>query len=92
LVLGWKEINGISWFGSLPQGERRIERISPSPLPSPAGWRGEKEDEKILTMCPHPDPLPRWGEGRKKMKRFKQCALTLALSRGGEREKERRIF
>jgi hypothetical protein len=26
--------------------------------------RGEKEDEKILTMPPHPDPLPRSGEGR----------------------------
>jgi hypothetical protein len=36
---------------------------TPSPLPSPAGWRGEKEDEKILTMCPHPDPLPGSGEG-----------------------------
>jgi hypothetical protein len=22
----------------------------PSPLPSPAGWRGKKEDEKILTV------------------------------------------
>jgi hypothetical protein len=22
----------------------------PSPLPSPAEWRGEKEDEKILTV------------------------------------------
>jgi hypothetical protein len=27
--------------------------------------RGEKEDEKILTICPHPDLFPRGGEGRK---------------------------
>jgi hypothetical protein len=59
LVLGRKEFNGISHFYSLPQGERKIERISPSPLPSPAGWRGKKEDEKILTIPPHPYPLPR---------------------------------
>jgi hypothetical protein len=57
LVLGWKEFNDTPHFYSLPQGERRIERISPSPLPSPAGWRGKKEDEKILTS-PHPYPLP----------------------------------
>jgi hypothetical protein len=44
---------------------------------SPA--RGDKR------IPPHPDPLPRGGEGRKKMKRFKQCPLTLALSRGVER-------
>jgi len=31
-------------------------------LPSPAEWRGKKEDEKILTMYPHPDPIPRGGE------------------------------
>jgi len=31
LVLGWKEINGIPRFCFLPQGERRIERISPHP-------------------------------------------------------------
>jgi hypothetical protein len=37
-------------------------------------------------MPPHPDPLPRGGEERRKMKRFKQCILTLALSRGMERE------
>jgi hypothetical protein len=30
----------------------------PLTLPSPTGWRGEKEDEKILTMPPHPCPLP----------------------------------
>jgi hypothetical protein len=47
LVLGWKEINDTPHFYSLPQGERRIERISPSPY-----------------------PLPRGGEGRRKMKRF----------------------
>jgi hypothetical protein len=40
--------------------------------------RGEKEDEKILTMCPHPDLFPLVGrgnfqEGRKdeKIKRLK---------------------
>jgi hypothetical protein len=60
-------------------------------LPSPARWRGKKEDEKILTS-PHPHPLPRWGEERRKMKRFKQCTHTLTFSRGVEREKERRIF
>jgi hypothetical protein len=51
LVLGWKEFNSTPWFYSLPQGERRIERISPSPLPSPARGegRGEREDGKILT-------------------------------------------
>jgi hypothetical protein len=57
------------------QRERRDERKKlkiPSPLPSPAVGRGEKEDEKILTMCPHPDPLSRSGErtckGREGMK------------------------
>jgi hypothetical protein len=25
---------------------------------NPAGWRRKKEDEKVLTMHPHPDPLP----------------------------------
>jgi len=41
------------------RGEKTKEKNfnTPSPLPSPAGWRGEKEDEKILTMPPHPDPL-----------------------------------
>jgi len=68
LVLGWKEFNCIPHFYSLPQGERRIERISPSPLPSPARWRGEKEDEKILTMPPHPDPLPQGEKGLAKVK------------------------
>jgi hypothetical protein len=48
-------------FGSLPQGERRDERVSPSPLPSPAG-----------------------GEGRREMKRFKQCPSPYLLPRGGE--------
>jgi len=50
LVLGWKEFNGTSHFYSLPQGERRVERISPSPLPSPAGWRGKSEDGKVLMI------------------------------------------
>jgi hypothetical protein len=40
-------------------------------------------------MPPHPDPLPRWGDVRKKMKRFKQCTLTLTLSRGVGRVDER---
>jgi len=48
---------------------------------SPA--RGDKR------ISPHPDPLPQGGEGRKKMKRFKQCPLTLTLSRGGERREGR---
>jgi hypothetical protein len=48
--------------------------------------------EELKEYPPHPDPLPRGGEGRKKMKRFKQYTLTLTFSRGVEREKERRIF
>jgi hypothetical protein len=54
------------------QGERKDKRKklkTPSPLPSPALGRGEKEDEKILTMCPHPDLFPRGGE-RKREKDF----------------------
>jgi len=30
--------------------EGKILKTPPSPLPSPARWRGEKEDEKILTV------------------------------------------
>jgi hypothetical protein len=43
-----KEFNVTSHFYCLPQGERRIGRISPSPLPSPAEWRGKSEDGKVL--------------------------------------------
>jgi len=50
LVLGWKEINGTTQFCSLLDGERRIGRISPSPWPSPAGWRGKSEDGKVLMI------------------------------------------
>jgi hypothetical protein len=60
--------------------------------------RGEKEDEKILTMCPQPDLFPRGGEGRKDFNdtshfyylskgrdELKECPLTLTLSREVER-------
>jgi hypothetical protein len=65
--------------------------------------RGEKEDEKILTapltfvlsrkgreeLKEYPLTLPSPAAGRgKKMKRFKQCPLTLALSRKVEREEK----
>jgi len=43
-------------------------------------------------MPPHPCPLPRRGEERSKMKRFKQCPLTLALSRGVERKERMKRF
>jgi hypothetical protein len=43
-------------------------------------------------MPPHPYPLPQGGEGRRKMKRFKQCPPSPLPSpagwRGGEREKD----
>jgi len=47
-------------------------------------WKGEKEDEKILTMPPHPDPLPRWGEGKKE--KDLTSPLTFILSRKGREE------
>jgi hypothetical protein len=37
-------------------------------------------------LAPHPDPLTRWGEGKKRN------PLTLTLSRRGEREKKRKKF
>jgi hypothetical protein len=37
LVLGWKDFNGTPQFCSLPQVERKIERISPHPYPLPQG-------------------------------------------------------
>jgi hypothetical protein len=47
-----KEFNGTPHFGSLPQGERRDEikdfMENLSPLPSPAGWRGEKKGVRGL--------------------------------------------
>ena len=49
-------------------------------------WKGEKEDEKILTMPPHPDPLPRWGEGKKE--KDLTASLTFVLSRKGREEKK----
>jgi hypothetical protein len=48
--------------------------------------------EENLTRAPSTYPLPRRGEERKKMKRFKQCALTLALSRRAGREDEEKKF
>jgi hypothetical protein len=51
--------------------EEMEEKIlkDPSPLPSPAEWRGEQKDEKILTS-PHPTLSRRVerGEGREEMK------------------------
>jgi hypothetical protein len=52
LVLGWKEINDTPHFYSLPQGERRIERISPSPYPSPA--RVERRRRKMKRFKQYP--------------------------------------
>jgi len=48
-------------------------------------YQGQKVKDLIspLTLS-----SPRQGEERKKMKRFKQCALTLALSRRAEKENE----
>jgi hypothetical protein len=62
LVLGWKDFNGTPHFGSLPRGERRIERISPHPYPLPQGER-EEGRWKDFNSTPHPEPLPRGGEG-----------------------------
>jgi hypothetical protein len=44
--------------------------MTPHPTLSHGGERREKEDEKILTIPPHPCPLPRGGEGRMEMKRI----------------------
>jgi hypothetical protein len=50
------------------RGEKRVKKNTPSPLPSPAGWRGkEKEDEKILTS-PHPTLSRKVERDRKKEK------------------------
>jgi hypothetical protein len=46
------------------RGNEREKLNSPSPLPSPAEWRGEQKDEKILTP-PHPT-LSRGGKRREK--------------------------
>jgi hypothetical protein len=53
-----KEFNGTPHFRSLPQGERRDGRKNfkryPSPLPSPAEWRGlikEKDLTEPLTLA-----------------------------------------
>jgi len=40
-----KEFNGTPHFGSLPQGERRDERVSPHPTLSRWVERGEKGRE-----------------------------------------------
>jgi hypothetical protein len=81
-----------------------IGKRKPSSLSSPAGLREEKDQNFLKTPLtlvfsrkgreefkgcpPHPYPLPRWGEERRKMKRLKQCPLTLTFSRGVEREEE----
>jgi hypothetical protein len=77
LSRGWrgkmkrKEFNSTPHFYSLPQGERRDEikdfRKTPSPLPSPTGWRGKKEEEKNLT-APLTFVLSR--KGRENLKEF----------------------
>jgi hypothetical protein len=68
LVLGWKEINGTPHFYSLPQGE--IKEYPLTLTLSRVEWRGDlqrerRDERKILTTRPHPDPLPRGGEGMK---------------------------
>jgi len=63
LVLGWKEFNGTPHFVSLPQGERRIERISPHPDPLQQNGE-ERRKMKRFKQCPsHPDLFLRGGEG-----------------------------
>jgi hypothetical protein len=42
-----KEFNGTTHFSSLPQGERRDERVSPQPTLSREVERGEKGSEGI---------------------------------------------
>jgi hypothetical protein len=57
-----KEFNGTTHFYSLP---KRLKQC-PLTLPSPAAGRGEKEDEKILTMLLHPTLSRLWrGEKEK---------------------------
>ncbi len=55
LVLGWKEFNGTPHFGSLPQGERGIERISPHPDPLQQSGEGtcksKVRDRGILKLA-----------------------------------------
>jgi hypothetical protein len=55
-------------------------------------WKGEKEDEKILTMPPHPCPLPRWGEGacreREELKEYPPHPYPLPLGGEGKKEKD----
>jgi hypothetical protein len=58
---------------------------APSPLPSPAKWRGWIKG-KDFNGTPHFCSLPQ-GERRDGRKNFKR-PLTLALSHGGEREEE----
>jgi hypothetical protein len=58
----------------------------PLTLLSPSGWRGEKEDEKIKTMPPHPTHYR--GVKREKEQNFLKTPLTLVLSRKGREEME----
>jgi hypothetical protein len=59
--------------------ERKDEKILTAPLTFVLSRKGREKN------TPHPCPLQRGGEERRKMKRFKQCTLTLTLSRGVER-------
>jgi hypothetical protein len=51
--------------------------------------RGEKEDEKILTMCPQPDLFQRGGEGRKE---FNDTPHFCSLPQGERRIKRKERF
>jgi hypothetical protein len=68
----------------LPHGERRVRKFSSrssSPLTREDRGGGEK-----INSTPHPDPLPRSGEGRKG--KDLTAPLTLILSRKGREEKK----
>jgi len=87
LVLGWKEFNGTTQFCFLPQGEIKEYPLT---LTLSRKGRGEKEDEKILTM-PLTLALSRKGRGEKEDEKNLTIPLTLTLSRGVERVKKKRI-
>jgi hypothetical protein len=53
--------------------------------------RGEKEDEKILTMNPQPDLFPRGGEGKKR-KGFNGTPHFYSLPQGERRIKRMERF
>jgi hypothetical protein len=65
---------------------------TPSPWPSPARWRGEKEDEKILTI-PLTLALSRGGErGERRWKGLNNVPHPDPLPRGGEGRRKMKRF